>query len=58
MQDVKKEVKTSKKRYVKIEKPPQCQKLLEENKKYRLTSEPPGDITPEASISYWDSCYT
>ncbi|KAF5892002.1 NACHT, LRR and PYD domains-containing protein 1-like isoform X3, partial [Clarias magur] len=45
--DIRKEVRTAKKKYMKIEKPPQCQKLLEENKKYRLLSEPQGDITPE-----------
>ncbi|TSP46861.1 NACHT, LRR and PYD domains-containing protein 1b allele 2 [Bagarius yarrelli] len=45
--DIKKEVRTAKKKYMKIEKPPQCQKLLEENRKYRLISEPQGDITPE-----------
>lgn len=36
---------------MKIEKPPQCQKLLEENRKYRLISEPQGDITPEVSLN-------
>ncbi|KAB5535535.1 hypothetical protein PHYPO_G00118810 [Pangasianodon hypophthalmus] len=45
--DIRREVRTAKKKYMKIEKPPQCQKLLEENKKYRLISEPQGDITPE-----------
>ncbi|KAM9439597.1 NACHT, LRR and PYD domains-containing protein 1b allele 2-like [Clarias gariepinus] len=45
--DIRKEVRTAKKKYMKIEKPPQCQKLLEENRKYRLISEPQGDITPE-----------
>ncbi|KAL6467665.1 hypothetical protein MHYP_G00233420 [Metynnis hypsauchen] len=45
--DIRKEVRTSKKRYMKIEKPPICQKLLEENRKYRLISDSEGDITPE-----------
>ncbi|KAI5626403.1 hypothetical protein C0J50_14054 [Silurus asotus] len=45
--DIKKEIRSARKKYMKIEKPPQCQKLLEENKKYRLISEPQGDITPE-----------
>lgn len=36
---------------MKIEKPPQCQKLLEENRKYRLISEPQGDITPEVRLN-------
>uniref|UniRef100_W5L2V3 Si:dkeyp-97b10.3 n=1 Tax=Astyanax mexicanus TaxID=7994 RepID=W5L2V3_ASTMX len=47
IKDIQREVKNSKKRYMKIEKPPTCQKLLEENKKYRLVSDPEGDISPE-----------
>ncbi|KAL4647641.1 hypothetical protein GN956_G8063 [Arapaima gigas] len=46
IKDITKAVRNSKKKYVKIEKPPTCQKLLEENKKYRLTSEPEGEIAP------------
>ncbi|XP_018588177.1 uncharacterized protein LOC108922486 isoform X2 [Scleropages formosus] len=46
IKDISKEVRNSKKKYVKIEKPPTCQRLLEENKKYRLTSEPEGEIAP------------
>ncbi|XP_076837447.1 NACHT, LRR and PYD domains-containing protein 1a allele 5 isoform X2 [Brachyhypopomus gauderio] len=47
IKDIQNEVKNSKKRYVKIEKPPTCQRLLGENRKYRLQSDPEGDITPE-----------
>ncbi|XP_072525324.1 uncharacterized protein [Salminus brasiliensis] len=47
IKDIQREVRSSKKRYMKIEKPPTCQKLLEENRKYRLVSESQGDITPE-----------
>ncbi|KAJ8368793.1 hypothetical protein SKAU_G00088210 [Synaphobranchus kaupii] len=45
IKDIQKEVRTSKKRYVKMDKPSAC--LLEEKKKYRLISEPEGEITPE-----------
>ncbi|XP_066513271.1 NACHT, LRR and PYD domains-containing protein 1b allele 2-like isoform X1 [Hoplias malabaricus] len=47
IKDIQKEVRSSKMRYMKIEKPPTCQKLLEENRKYRLISDSQGDITPE-----------
>ncbi|KAI4881450.1 hypothetical protein NFI96_010467 [Prochilodus magdalenae] len=47
IKDIQREVRSSKKRYMKIEKPPTCQKLLEENRKYRLISDSEGDITPE-----------
>ncbi|KAL0973071.1 hypothetical protein UPYG_G00198550 [Umbra pygmaea] len=43
MWDIGKEVRSSKKRYLKIEKPPTCK--LDE-RRYRLTSEPEGDINP------------
>ncbi|XP_028818948.1 uncharacterized protein LOC114769776 isoform X2 [Denticeps clupeoides] len=46
IKDIMKEVRSSKKKYMKMEKPPTCQRLLEESKKYRLTSDPEGDITP------------
>ncbi|XP_057207517.1 NACHT, LRR and PYD domains-containing protein 1b allele 5 isoform X1 [Triplophysa rosa] len=36
------------KRYVLVHKPPTC--ILEENKRYRLTSEPVGHITPEEML--------
>ncbi|MGH0161299.1 UNVERIFIED_CONTAM: hypothetical protein FKN15_049079 [Acipenser sinensis] len=45
--DIYKDVKQSNKKYIKMDKPPTCQKLLEEKKKYRLISEPEADITPE-----------
>lgn len=32
---------------MKIDKPPVCQKLLQNGKKYRLISEPEAEITPE-----------
>ncbi|XP_069053641.1 NACHT, LRR and PYD domains-containing protein 1a allele 5 isoform X2 [Lepisosteus oculatus] len=47
IKDIEKEVRHSKKKYIKMEKPPTCLKLLEEKKKYRLISEPEADITPE-----------
>ncbi|XP_036393331.1 uncharacterized protein si:dkeyp-97b10.3 [Megalops cyprinoides] len=47
IKDIQKEVRNSKKRYVKMEKPPTCRRLLEEKKKYKLMSEPEGEINPE-----------
>ncbi|XP_066565452.1 NACHT, LRR and PYD domains-containing protein 1b allele 5 isoform X2 [Amia ocellicauda] len=47
IKDIQKEVKHSKKKYIKMEKPPTCVKLLEEKKQYKLVSEPEADITPE-----------
>ncbi|KAL2301414.1 hypothetical protein Nmel_011986, partial [Mimus melanotis] len=44
--DISKTVKHSKRKFVKIEKPPVCQKLLQEGKKYRLICEPEAEITP------------
>lgn len=35
---------------MKIDKPPVCQKLLQNGKKYRLISEPEAEITPEVYI--------
>lgn len=43
---------------MKIDKPPVCQKLLENGKKYRLISEPEAEITPEVyilKITTWSS---
>ncbi|XP_032925047.1 caspase recruitment domain-containing protein 8 isoform X2 [Catharus ustulatus] len=47
IKDISKAVKHSKRKFVKIEKPPVCQKLLQEGKKYRLRCEPEAEITPE-----------
>lgn len=46
VKDIRKAVQHSVKKYVKLEKPPTCQRQLVERRKYRLTSEPEGDITP------------
>ncbi|XP_041920433.1 uncharacterized protein si:dkeyp-97b10.3 isoform X1 [Alosa sapidissima] len=46
IKDIQNAVRRSNKKYVKLEKPPTCQRLLEERRKYRLTSDPEGDITP------------
>ncbi|ELK15869.1 NACHT, LRR and PYD domains-containing protein 1 [Pteropus alecto] len=47
IKDISKSVKHSSKKFMKIDKPPVCQKLLQNGKKYRLISEPEADITPE-----------
>lgn len=47
IKDIAKAVKHSSKKFMKIDKPPVCLKLLENGKKYRLVSEPEADITPE-----------
>ncbi|MBN3274090.1 NLRP1 protein, partial [Polyodon spathula] len=47
IKDISKDVKQANKAYIKIDKPPICQKLLLEKKKYRLISEPEADVTPE-----------
>ncbi|XP_014312643.2 NACHT, LRR and PYD domains-containing protein 1-like [Myotis lucifugus] len=47
IKDIAKAVKHSSKKFMKIDKPPVCLKLLEHGKKYRLVSEPEADITPE-----------
>ncbi|XP_039930733.1 caspase recruitment domain-containing protein 8 [Hirundo rustica] len=47
IRDISKTVKHSKRKFVQIEKPPVCQKLLQEGKKYRLICEPEAEITPE-----------
>lgn len=40
------------KRYIHVDKPPTC--MLEENRKYRLISEPMGHITPEVRVAAGD----
>ncbi|KAK1344181.1 hypothetical protein QTO34_014746 [Cnephaeus nilssonii] len=47
IKDIAKAVKHSSKKFMKIDKPPVCLKLLQNGKKYRLVSEPEADITPE-----------
>uniref|UniRef100_A0A8C6VL10 NACHT, LRR and PYD domains-containing protein 1b allele 3-like n=1 Tax=Naja naja TaxID=35670 RepID=A0A8C6VL10_NAJNA len=46
VKDISKTVRRSLNKFIKIEKPP-CHKLLQNGKKYRLTSDPEADITPE-----------
>ncbi|XP_074768123.1 caspase recruitment domain-containing protein 8-like [Athene noctua] len=47
IKDVMKDVKHSKKKCIKIDKPAVCQKLLQKGKKYRLICEPEAEVTPE-----------
>ncbi|XP_074154197.1 caspase recruitment domain-containing protein 8 isoform X2 [Sminthopsis crassicaudata] len=47
IRDIAKAVKHSSKKFMKIDKPPVCLKLLENGKRYRLVSEPEAEITPE-----------
>ncbi|XP_060053563.1 NACHT, LRR and PYD domains-containing protein 1b allele 3-like isoform X2 [Erinaceus europaeus] len=47
IKDISKSVKHSSKKFMKIDKPPVCQKLLQNGRKYRLISEPEAEITPE-----------
>ncbi|XP_040469571.1 uncharacterized protein LOC121096965 isoform X2 [Falco naumanni] len=47
IKDIAKAVKHSNKKFIKIDKPPVCQKLLQKGKKYRLICEPEAEITPE-----------
>ncbi|XP_074046938.1 uncharacterized protein LOC141490685 [Macrotis lagotis] len=47
IKDIAKAVKHSSKKFMKIDKPPGCLKLLENGKRYRLVSEPEAEITPE-----------
>ncbi|XP_027503243.1 caspase recruitment domain-containing protein 8 isoform X1 [Corapipo altera] len=47
IKDISKAVKHSNKKFVKIDKPPVCQKLLQNGKRYRLVCEPEAEITPE-----------
>ncbi|KAJ8280339.1 hypothetical protein GJAV_G00053380 [Gymnothorax javanicus] len=46
VKDIQKQVRNAKKRFVKLDKPATC--LLVEKKKYRLMSEPEGEINPES----------
>ncbi|PKU40718.1 caspase recruitment domain-containing protein 8 [Limosa lapponica baueri] len=45
--DISRAVKHSNKKFIKIDKPPVCQKLLQKGKRYRLVCEPEAEITPE-----------
>ncbi|XP_010715286.1 caspase recruitment domain-containing protein 8-like [Meleagris gallopavo] len=47
IKDISRTVKHSKKKFIKIDKPPVCQKLLQNGKRYRLICEPEAEITPE-----------
>ncbi|XP_009693398.1 PREDICTED: caspase recruitment domain-containing protein 8, partial [Cariama cristata] len=47
IKDIWKAVKHSNKKFIKIDKPPVCQKLLQNGKRYRLVCEPEAEITPE-----------
>ncbi|XP_042649675.1 caspase recruitment domain-containing protein 8-like [Tyto alba] len=47
IKDISRAVKHSKKKCIKIDKPPVCQKLLQKGKKYRLVCEPEAEVTPE-----------
>ncbi|XP_014109793.1 PREDICTED: caspase recruitment domain-containing protein 8 [Pseudopodoces humilis] len=46
IKDIENAVKHSKRKFIRIEKPAVCQKLLQEGKKYRLICEPEAEITP------------
>ncbi|XP_058700230.1 caspase recruitment domain-containing protein 8 [Poecile atricapillus] len=46
IKDIENSVKHSKRKFIRIEKPAVCQKLLQEGKKYRLICEPEAEITP------------
>ncbi|XP_037764474.1 caspase recruitment domain-containing protein 8 isoform X1 [Chelonia mydas] len=47
IKDISKAVKHSDKKFIKIDKPPVCQKRLQNGKRYRLISESEAEITPE-----------
>ncbi|XP_030312062.1 caspase recruitment domain-containing protein 8 isoform X1 [Calypte anna] len=47
IKDIIRDVKHSNKKLIKIDKPPACQKLLQEGKRYRLVCEPEAEVTPE-----------
>ncbi|KAB1283435.1 NACHT protein; LRR and PYD domains-containing protein 1a [Camelus dromedarius] len=47
IKDISKSIKHSSKKFMKVDKPPVCLKLLQNGKKYRLISEPEAEITPE-----------
>ncbi|XP_030071530.1 uncharacterized protein LOC115478369 [Microcaecilia unicolor] len=47
IKDVRNAVKYADKKFIKIDKPPVCRKLLQHGKRYRFTSEPEAEINPE-----------
>ncbi|XP_068020372.1 caspase recruitment domain-containing protein 8 [Melanerpes formicivorus] len=47
IKDISRAVKHSNKKFIKIDKPPVCQKLLQNGKRYRLVCEPEAEVTPE-----------
>ncbi|PKK23478.1 putative LOC102091205 [Columba livia] len=47
IKDISRAVKYSNKKFIRIDKPPVCQKLLQNGKRYRLVCEPEAEITPE-----------
>ncbi|XP_071668849.1 NACHT, LRR and PYD domains-containing protein 1a allele 5-like isoform X2 [Patagioenas fasciata] len=47
IKDISRAVKHSNKKFIRIDKPPVCQKLLQKGKRYRLVCEPEAEITPE-----------
>ncbi|XP_025913558.1 uncharacterized protein LOC112961971 [Apteryx rowi] len=47
IKDISRAVKHSNKKFIKIDKPPVCQKLLQKGKRYRLVCEPEAEVTPE-----------
>ncbi|XP_030351119.1 NACHT, LRR and PYD domains-containing protein 1a-like isoform X3 [Strigops habroptila] len=47
IKDISRAIKHSNKKFIKIDKPPVCQKLLQKGKRYRLVCEPEAEITPE-----------
>ncbi|XP_057277818.1 uncharacterized protein LOC130605944 [Pezoporus wallicus] len=47
IKDISRTVKHSNKKFIKIDKPPVCQKLLQKGKRYRLVCEPEAEVTPE-----------
>ncbi|XP_009871502.1 PREDICTED: uncharacterized protein LOC104276772, partial [Apaloderma vittatum] len=46
LKDISKDVKKSPKKFIKIDKPPACQKFLQDGKRYRLVCEPEAEINP------------
>uniref|UniRef100_H3AWG3 Si:dkeyp-97b10.3 n=1 Tax=Latimeria chalumnae TaxID=7897 RepID=H3AWG3_LATCH len=53
IKDISKAQKQSKKKFIKIDKPPACQKSLQAGRKYRLISEPEAEINPQ-EIEFFD----
>ncbi|XP_068809936.1 NACHT, LRR and PYD domains-containing protein 1b allele 3-like isoform X2 [Struthio camelus] len=47
IKDISRAVKHSNKKFIKIDKPPVCQKLLQKGKRYRLVCEPEAEVNPE-----------